>query len=36
LGDGVAVGGLENGLLELGEVLVLHRLLQLELRGRSE
>jgi hypothetical protein len=38
-GDGVAVGGLENGLLELGglgEVLGLHHLLQLELRVRRE
>lgn len=38
VGDSVVSGGLEDGPLELGglgEVLVLHRLLQLELRGRG-
>ena len=38
VGNGVAAGGLEDGPLELGglgEVLVLHRLLQLELRGQG-
>lgn len=38
VGNGVFPCGLEDGLLELGsldEVLILNRLLQLELRGRS-